>query len=172
MVWIDAVIGLLLILEVLKGFKNGLASEAGTIIGILLGFLVASASGNVMGRMLMPFCGHSPQWSGVLGFLLTFLAVLALILILSKVFEGFLETLSLGWMNKLAGGVFCLLRGALVLSIILNLYQAVDKDCSLLGKERVKTSVFYKPIRNFAPAIFPTFRLFKHPEDPLMEEKK
>jgi membrane protein required for colicin V production len=172
MVWIDAVIGLLLLLDVLKGIKNGLASEAGTIIGILLGFLVASASGNVMGRFLMPVCANSPQWSGVLGFLLTFLAVLALILILSKVFEGFLTTLSLGWMNKLAGGVFCLLRGALVLSIVLNLYQAVDKDCSLIGKERAKTSVFYKPIRNFAPAIFPTFRLFKHPEDPLMEEKK
>lgn len=162
MVWIDAVIGLLLLLDVLKGIKNGLASEAGTIIGIILGFLVASACGNVMGRFMMPVCGNSPQWSGVIGFLLTFLAVLALILILSKLFEGFLDTLSMGWMNKVAGGVFCLLRSALVLSIVLNLYQAIDKDYSLIGKEKVKASVFYKPIRNFAPAIFPTFRLFKH----------
>ncbi len=162
MIWIDAVIGLLLLLDVLKGIKNGLVSEAGTIFGILVGFFVASATGNAMGRFLLPVCKNSLQWSGVLGFLLTFLAVLLLILILSKLFEGFLETLSLGWMNKLAGGVFCLLRSALVLSIVLNLYQAIDNDCSLIGKEKVKASVFYKPIRNFAPAIFPTFRLFKH----------
>jgi membrane protein required for colicin V production len=172
MVWIDAVIGLFLIFDILKGVKNGLASEAGTIVGILAGFFVASVLGNATAHWLLPVCGHSPQWSGVLGFLLTFLVVLVLILILSKVFEGFLNALALGWMNKLAGGFFCFLRGVLVLSIVLNLYQAVDKDCSLIGKEKVKASVFYKPIRNFATSIFPTVRLFKHPEDPLKEDKK
>jgi membrane protein required for colicin V production len=171
MVWIDAVIGLLLILDILKGVKNGLVSEAGTIVGILAGFFVASVFGNTMAHFLLPLCRNSSQWSGVLGFLVCFLAVLILILILSKVFEGFLKTLALGWMNKLGGGFFCFLKGALVLSIVLNLYQAVDKDCSLIGKEKVKASVFYKPIRNFASSIFPTVRLFKHPEDPLKEDK-
>lgn len=172
MMWIDVVIGLLLILDVLRGVKNGFVSEVGTIIGILAGFFVASALGNTMARFLYPICGHSLQWSGVLGFLVTFLVVLVLILILSKVFEGFLNALALGWMNKLAGGFFCFLRGVLVLSIVLNLYQAVDKDCSLIGKEKAKASVFYKPIRNFATSIFPTVRLFKHPEDPLKEDTK
>jgi len=170
MVWIDAVIGLLLVLDILKGVKNGFASEAGTILGILAGFLVASTFGNTMAHFLLPICGHSPQWSGVLGFLVCFLLVFILILILSKVFEGFLNALALSWMNKLAGGFFCFMRGLLVLSIILNLYQAVDKDCSLIGKEKVKASVFYKPIRNFASSIFPTVRLFKHPNDPLKED--
>lgn len=172
MVWIDAIIGLLLLLDLLKGFKNGFVSEVGTILGIIAGFIVASASGNIMARFLLPFCGGSTQWSGVLGFLLTFLVVLLLILILSKVFEGFLNALALGWMNKLAGGFFCFLRGVLVLSIVLNLYQVVDKDFSLIGKEKVKASVFYKPIRNFASALFPSVRLFNHPKDPLMEDKK
>jgi len=166
MVWIDAVIGLLLILDILKGVKNGFASEAGTIIGIMAGFLVASTLGNTTAHFLLPICGNSPQWSGVLGFLVCFLVVLILILILSKVFEGFLNALALGWMNKLAGGFFCFLKGVLVLSIVLNLYQAVDKDCSLIGKEKVKASVFYKPIRNFASSIFPTVRLFKHRDIP------
>lgn len=171
MVWIDAVIGLVLIFEILKGVKNGFASEAGTIVGILAGFLVASALGNITAHFMLPLCGNSPQWSGVIGFLATFLVVLLLILILSKVFEGFLNALALGWMNKMAGGFFCFLKGVLVLSLFLNLYQAVDKDCSLIGKEKVKASVFYKPIRNFAKSIFPTVRLFKHPEDPLKEDK-
>ncbi len=170
MVWIDVVIGLLLIFDILKGVMNGFASEAGTIVGILAGFFVASALGNTMAHFLLPLCGNSPQWSGVLGFLATFLVVLLLILILSKVFEGFLNALALGWMNKLAGGFFCFLKGVLVLSIVLNLYQAVDKDCSLIGKEKVKASVFYKPIRNFASSIFPTVRLFKHSDDPLKED--
>lgn len=172
MIWIDIVIGILLILDIAKGVKNGLASEAGTVIGILLGFLVASASGNTMAAFMMPVCKNSLLWSSVFGFLLTFIAVFVLVLIFAKLFEGFLDVVALGWMNKLGGGVFSLLRGILVLSIIINLYQSIDKDCSLIGKERAKASVFYKPIRNFAPAVFPTFRLFKHPEDPLKVDQK
>jgi membrane protein required for colicin V production len=172
MVWIDVVIGLLLLLDVLKGVKNGFASEAGTIIGILAGFLVASAGGNAMARFLAPVFGDSLQWSGIFGFLMTFLVVFVLILILSKLFEGFLNVFALGWMNKGAGGFFSLLRGLLVLSIVLNLYQVVDKDCSLIGAERVRKSVFYKPIRNFAPALFPNFKLFQHPNDPTNVDPK
>jgi len=170
MVWIDAVIGLLLALDIVKGVKNGFASEAGTIVGIIAGFLVASTFGNTMAHFLLPVCGNSPQWSGVFGFLVCFLVVFLLILILSKVFESFLNALALGWMNKLAGGFFGFLKGVLVLSLVLNLYQAVDHDCSLIGKEKAKASVFYKPIRNFASSIFPTVRLFKHAEDPLKED--
>jgi membrane protein required for colicin V production len=172
MIWIDIVIGLLLILDIVRGIKKGFASEAGTIVGIILGFLIASASGKTMATFLLPVCRNSEQWSNIFGFLLTFAAVLALVLIFAKLFEGILDAISLGWTNKLAGGAFSLLRGLLVWSIIINLYQAIDKDCSIIGKERAKASVFYKPIRNFAPAIFPTFRLFKHPEDPLNEDPK
>jgi membrane protein required for colicin V production len=172
MVWIDLVIGLLLLLEILKGLKSGFAKESGTIIGILVGFIMASACGNTMARFLSAVCGDSILWSRILGFLLTFLAVFLLILILSKIFEGFLKVFALDWMNKAAGGVFCLLKGLLVLSVVLNLYQAIDKDCSLIGTQRVKDSVLYGPVRNFAPTLFPSLKLFQHPGDPVDEGPK
>jgi membrane protein required for colicin V production len=172
MVWFDIVIGLILLLEIFKGLKKGFLGEIGTILGIFFGFFIASASGNTMAGFLSPVCGDSAKWSAVLGFLLTFLVVFSLIVILAKIFEGFLSVLALGWVNRLAGGFFCLLKGALVLSIVLNLYQAIDEDRSMLGPERIESSAFYKPIVKVAPALFPSFRLFHHSDTTLTKNPK
>jgi membrane protein required for colicin V production len=170
MIFLDLVIGLLLLLDILKGFRKGFLSEAGTILGILFGFLMASAGGNSMARFLAPVCGGSEKWSVVVGFLLTFLAVFFLIVILAKIFEGFLSALALGWTNRLAGAVFCLLRGALVLSVVLNLYETIDDDRSMIGPERIQSSIFYMPVQRLAPTLFPSVRLFKHSEDQTVDK--
>jgi membrane protein required for colicin V production len=170
MVWFDWVIGLILVLELLKGFKKGFLSEMGTILGILLGFMIASAGGNTLATFLAPVCGNSEKWSLVVGFLLTFLAVFFLIVILAKIFEGFLSALALGWTNRLAGAVFCLLRGALVLSVVLNLYETIDSDRSMIGFERIESSVFYTPVQRLAPTLFPSVKLFQHSGKPTVDK--
>ena len=172
MTWIDFAIGLLLILEVFRGWKNGFSAEAGAIIGIILGFIIASTTGNTLSEFLFPAFNESMLWSRIFSFLLTFLAVFVLILILSKIFEGFLKVFALDWMNKVAGVVFCFLRGVLVLSIVLNIYQRIDKDSHLLGAQRVSESKLYTPIKHFAPAIFPSLKLFQNHREPKDLETK
>lgn len=170
MTWIDALIGCLLLLELFKGWKSGFASEAGSVLGIVLGFIVASVSGNTLARFLSPAFNESELWSRVLAFLLTFLAVFVLILILSKIFEGFLKVFALDWMNKVAGSFFCFLRGVLVLSVLLNIYQSIDKDCSMIGAKKIEQSILYRPVRNFAPSLFPSLKLFQHPGNAVVED--
>jgi membrane protein required for colicin V production len=170
MTWIDVLIGGLLLLELFKGWKNGFASEVGSVLGIVLGFVVASVSGNTLARFLSPAFNNSELWSRVLAFLLTFLAVFVLILILSKIFEGFLKVFALDWINKVAGSFFCILKGMLVLSILLNIYQSIDEDCSMVGVNKIEKSIFYKPVRNFAPSIFPSLKLFQHHGNTVIEE--
>jgi membrane protein required for colicin V production len=170
MVWIDGIIGLLFALELIRGWKKGFADEIGTIAGMVLGFLVASACGNTMARFLAPVCDDSIRWSNVLAFLLTFLAVFLLMIILSKIFEGFLKVFALDWMNRLAGSLLFFVRVLLIVSVVLNLYQTIDRDCSVLGTQRVKKSVFYRPVRNVASTLFPSFGMFKHPDDPCVAD--
>jgi len=166
---IDVFIGLLLLYEVFRGLRRGFVSEAGSIIGIILGFYAASALRGSMAQFLSPICLGSERWSSVIGFLFTFLVVFLLIVILAKIFEGFLGVFALGGVNRLAGGAFCLLKGALVLSIFFNLYEIIDKDRSFVGVKHIESSVFYKPLLKVAPTLFPSFgsdKSHQHPETP------
>jgi membrane protein required for colicin V production len=157
MEFMDILIGLFLLYEIVRGLKRGFMIEAASIIGIVLAFYAATAFREPMAHLLGPVCFGSERWSSVIGFLFTFLVIYLLIVILAKVFEGILGVFALGGINRLAGGAFCLLKGALVLSIILNLYETIDSDRSFVGSKHIESSVFYKPVLKVAPTIFPLF---------------
>ena len=61
----------------------------------------------------------------------------------------------LGFVNKLAGLVFGIVRAALVLSIVLIVFDEIDEDVHILSAEAKEESSMYEPIRNLAPTIFP-----------------
>jgi membrane protein required for colicin V production len=155
---IDVFIGPLLLFELYRGLKRGFVAEVGSIVALVVAFYIASALRVSMAHFLSPVCYGSAPWSSVIGFLFTFLVVFLLIVILSKIFDGFLGIIALGGINRLAGGLFCLFKGVLIFSIVLNLYETIDKDHSFVGPDRVKSSVFYKPVLKVAPAMFPYFR--------------
>jgi membrane protein required for colicin V production len=66
-----------------------------------------------------------------------------------------IEVAQLGVLNKLAGLLFGVLRSALVLSIILLVFNKIDKDVEILSQEAKTESRLYEPVRKLAPSIFP-----------------
>ncbi len=57
--------------------------------------------------------------------------------------------------NTLAGLVFGVLKSALILSIILVIFDKIDEDVHILSRDAKQNSRMYEPIRSFAPSIFP-----------------
>jgi len=60
------------------------------------------------------------KYVAVIAFILTFIVVLFLVLAVGKVLEKFVNILLLGFLNKLTGAVFGILKGALLLSILIR----------------------------------------------------
>lgn len=166
MEWIDIIIGLFLAYEVFRGLKRGFLTEIALIAGLVVAFYAATAFYGTMAHFLSPVFPNAPRWAAVSGFLITFLAIYLFVLIVAKLFQHVLDVMALGGINRLAGGVFCFLKGLLMLSILLNLYEAVDGDRSFLGAKNVESSVFYKPVLKIAPSVFPLFKSIRlsHPD--------
>jgi len=156
---IDVIIGVLLLLEIFKGYKRGFMAEAGSIIGLILGLIVALAFRTPMAHLFSAMYAKEGLWPSVVGFLATFLLVYFVITILAKLFEGFLGFVALGWVNRWAGGLFCFIKGILFLSILMNLNELVDKDHIFIGVKHIESSVLYEPVFDFAPKLFPSFKL-------------
>jgi len=155
---IDIFIGFVLLFEIFKGLKKGFLVEAGSILGIIIGLYAAFAFGVPMSNFIGLFFSVSERWLSVLGFFFAFLVVFSIIVILAKIFEGIMSAVALGWVNRFAGGLFCFFKGVLVLSIFLNLYEAIDEDRSFIGADYIETSKFYKPVLKVAPKLFPSFK--------------
>lgn len=169
--WIDIVLGILLMLNIVTGFKNGFFEEVGTFAGLIAGICAGIAFKEETALFLLKHTSTSAQWVNVTGFFLPFLIVFLLFVVLAKVFSHFFKAISMGWLNRLAGGVFCFFKGALILSVLLNLYEMVDRGRSFIGPERAESSLLYEPLLRVAPGIFPSLKdMFHYKEDNELEK--
>jgi membrane protein required for colicin V production len=61
----------------------------------------------------------------------------------------------LGWVNRLAGGFFSILKMVLILSVVFNLFQKINFNNWLVKEETFNQSMFYNPIQKVSQLVFP-----------------
>jgi membrane protein required for colicin V production len=86
--------------------------------------------------------------------------------LLVKIIDKFLSLVTLGWINKLLGGVFGLLKFALLLSVLIHLVDMVDQRFNWIQPQVKQNSLFYKPVKAVLPTVMPYVHLYldKHNE--------
>ena len=61
----------------------------------------------------------------------------------------------LGWLNRLLGLVFALLKAALVLGLIVTLFDSLNGIFKIVDQETLDASFMYPGLKNFADMVFP-----------------
>ncbi|MCF6333296.1 MAG: CvpA family protein [Draconibacterium sp.] len=153
--YIDIVLGVLLILSAIGGFRKGLIVELASLAALVLGIWGAVEFSYITSGFLVKNFDWKWDHLNIASFIITFVVIVILVHIVGNVVNKLVETVMLGFVNKLAGLVFGILRAALILSIILVVFDKIDEDVNILSKEAKSESQMYEPIRNLVPAIFP-----------------
>ncbi len=157
MSFIDIVFAVLLGFAVYKGLKNGLFVEVASFVTLLLGIYLAIKFSNLVGAI---FTGFAPSWNPkyieITAFIITFLLVVIGIHLSAKILTKLADFAFLGWINKIAGVVFSLLKTILALSVVIFIFEKININNMLISKETQENSIFYNPIQNISKAIYPT----------------
>jgi membrane protein required for colicin V production len=151
---IDIILGALLAYGVFKGFKNGLIVELASLVSLYIGIYVAVKFSSVVGNALGDTISSS-KTGKVIAFVLTFLAVVVGIHYLAKALSKIASIVFLGWLNKLGGVVFGLLKTVLIIGIVLSLFQKVNYKNALISKETQDASLFFNPILKTSEFFLP-----------------
>ena len=150
MSYIDIFLGVLLVYGIFKGIKNGLIVEFASLVSFFVGIYIAVKFSSVVGS----FIGDSKS-SKVVAFVLTFILVLVGIHLLAKVFSKIASALFLGLINTIGGGIFGALKTALILGVILSLFQKVNINDTIISKETQESSLFFNPILKTSEFMLP-----------------
>lgn len=157
MSFIDIVFAVLLGFAVYKGLKNGLFVEVASFVALILGIYFAIKFSNLVGAI---FTGIVPSWNPkyieITAFIITFLLVVIGIHLSAKILTKLADFAFLGWINKLAGVIFSLLKTILALSVVLFILEKINIDNMLVSIETQENSIFYNPIQSISRAIYPT----------------
>lgn len=158
MSFLDIFLGVLLAFGLYKGIKNGLFVELASLISLLLGIYVAIKFSFLTKEILSDFVHWNPKTIQIFAFVITFIAVVIGISFLAKFLTGIADFAFLGWLNKLGGGFFRILKTILILSIFLNLFEKINFNNLLAKKETLDKSMFYRPIQKTAGLIYPSIK--------------
>jgi membrane protein required for colicin V production len=154
----DIVIAVLLILAFVRGIMKGLFAEIASLIAVVAGVFVAIHYSNHVEFYLVnsTFIDWSDQTNRIVAFSITFLVVVLLIIFIGKILTKIADITALGMINKFLGGVFGVLKVALILSIIFIFFGRVNSTIPFITKETLDESMLFHPIKSIAPELFPT----------------
>jgi membrane protein required for colicin V production len=153
--YIDIILGLIFLFAAIGGFRKGLVSELASLAALVLGIWGAIEFSYITSDFLTENFSLETEYLNIISFIVTFIVIVILVHIVGSAVNKFIEVAMLGFLNKAAGLVFGILRSALVLSIVLLVFDKIDEDVEILSQKAKTESRMYEPVRNFAPSLFP-----------------
>ena len=151
----DLTIGIVLIIGLYYGIKNGLFVEIASVFSFVLGVFLAIKFSYLVKDFLEGFVRWNPQTVQITAFVLTLILVVIGVHFLAKISTKIADFAFLGWANKLAGGIFIILKTTLLIGIVLNLVQKINVENQLISQEKQDKSVFYRPILDTTAFLMP-----------------
>ena len=155
--WLDIVLAIPLLWFLYRGFRNGLIIELASLAALILGIFAALHFSFYVQVYLEENFQIAENYLYIISFAITFLIVAIIVYLAGKIIHKLISIVALGFLNKLAGGIFGLLKAALVLSVILYFINGFNPG---LIKSGIKEdSILYDPIESIIPMIIPRLDL-------------
>lgn len=154
---LDVVLGLILIISFIFGLSKGFLKSFLSLIGLFLAVYIALTFSHKMKIFLERHVSLSEDLLGILAFLVVFGLVMVGFTILGRVLTKLAGFMMMGWLNRILGGVFSMVKYAFVVSVVFMFVNA-SEFYSILSEEDRKNSLLYNPIASLAPAVLPEIK--------------
>jgi membrane protein required for colicin V production len=154
---IDIILGALILYGLIKGLSKGFFVEVTSLLALLVGVYGAVHFSNYAAEFLSNRFEWGEKTINITAFAITFVAIVFAISLAGKALTKLADFAALGVLNKLLGGLFGGLKIALILSILVLIFNTLNKTIPFVSDEEIESSLLYNPVKSLAPMIFPNF---------------
>ena len=115
---LDEVLLIIIAASSIYGLFKGLIKEVISILAVIIGLMGGSRLYERLSPVLRDF-GLNEQVSNILSFIVLFVVIFIAVTLVGRVIHRFVKAIFLGWLNRMGGMGFGLLRGIIISSIII-----------------------------------------------------
>jgi membrane protein required for colicin V production len=153
------------------GLFKGLIKEITSLAAIVLGIYGAKLLAPFVSHLLISSFHFSEKTAMPMSYLVLFAGIAIGLLILAKSLEKVFDSLALGGLNKLFGGIFGALKYALIVSVLLIVFNAIDSHFPIMSSETKENSIAYKPLMKLAPTLWDEAKKEHQSKQKISDEK-
>ena len=152
----DIVIAVVLIFGFIRGLVKGFFVEIASLIALIGGVYGAIHFSDFVASYLKESLSWTEKQISLTAFALTFIAIVIVVSLAGKLLTKLADVAALGIVNKVSGGVFGLLKYALILSVFFLFFERINTSIGFVEEETLEESLLYKPLKGVIPAVFPS----------------
>lgn len=152
---LDFIILLCFIPAVINGLRKGFIAQVFSIVSIILGAWLSFKFATLVSSWIGQWIQGSEQLLQIISFILIFIVVAMGLHLVSKTLEACIKIILLGWLNKLLGLAFAMVKCMLIVGLFLAAFDFINQHFDLVKQCDLNQSLFYTPITKMTDAIFP-----------------
>jgi len=166
--YLDIAITVPLLYGLVKGFSNGLIKEITSLLSLIIGIYIAVNFSILLDPHLSEIFDNYEQFKPLLAFAILFISVLLLIKLLGHLTDKLTKALALGFLSRILGGIFSMLKLALIISFLLM----TELKFELIPQDTKQSAQLYRPITNLVELISPHIEKYKGVLEGFQEKTK
>lgn len=129
---LDITFSVIIAFSLIRGGFRGIVKEASAIVGVFGGFFAAYTYYPLLAQKLTPFI-DSDAWLNITSFLIIFGVIFTAVSILGVLIKYLLKVVFLGWVDRLCGAGFGLVKGILISAVLLMAFATfLEKGTPLI----------------------------------------
>ncbi len=154
MSFLDIVLGILLLFGLIKGLKNGLLIEIASLVALVAGLYGAIHFSYIVGDYLSEHLHWDENYMNVTAFIITFVIIILLVSMVGRILTKIVDFAMLGLLNRIAGGIFGMLKVAVILGAFFIFFHNSVFKFGILKEETLESSVLYEPVKEIGAFVF------------------
>ena len=152
---LDIILLVCFIPAIFQGIRKGFIAQAVSIISIILGIWASARFSDIVSDWIAQYITASDQVLKLVSFGIILVLVFLALAALGKALEGVFKLVMLGWLNKLLGVVFALLKTALIVGLVIMAFSSLNDNFKFVQESVLNESILYPPLKKIAFEVFP-----------------
>jgi membrane protein required for colicin V production len=152
---VDIILLICFIPALISGIRKGFISQVISIVSLIAGVWVSYEFAEPVGAWLSQYIEAAENVLKLISFIIIMIAVFIGLALVGKLLERIINFVMLGWVNKLLGVVFALLKTGLIVGLVIMLFCSLNNSLHLVSDEVLAESVLFTPLKNAAYTVFP-----------------
>ena len=152
---LDIILIVCFIPAIIRGISKGFIEQAIALISIFVGAWLGFHYGSTIAEWIAPYIHVEENILQIISFVVVVLFAVLILNLIGRFITRVLKLAMLGWVDRLLGLVFAILKAALILGLLILVFEALNAQFSLVKQETLDASVLYKAIKSIADTVFP-----------------
>ena len=151
---IDILLLVILGFGLVRGFMRGLIIEMASLLAIVVGIYGAIHFSFFTARLLGELMPSSQQTIEVVAFGITLIVLMLAVMFLAKVLTKMLKAAELGFLNRLAGALFGVLKAAVIVGSLFVFLERTFQTEKWLSPSALSELVLYEPVKSISAVVY------------------